>query len=602
MAREHVEIERKFDVEEAFTLPDLSGVLGVASVADPVEHTLEAAYHDTADLRLARAKVTLRRRTGGTDAGWHVKLPASARARRELHSPLGRATRSVPKAVLEPLLGIVRRAPVLPVATLATRRLVTDLRAEDGRVLAEIADDRVTGTALPAVPGEAAVVSTWREVEVELVEGDEDLLTALGNALTAAGARPSASASKLSRVLADRLDAGTTAAAPVSGPAADAAPEPAGHAADDGDDGTGQQPAETPRTPAGVDEPVEDDGTGGHHDDGASSGKSKGKKAKGKKSKGKKSKGKKSKGKKARKREEDEAARQRAAGATAGEVARAALADLVAGLQQADLMVRTDTPDGVHQVRVSCRRLRSVLAALDRVLDRERTDPVRAELQWAGAQLSGSRDAEVAVGHLREVVAAQPPELVLGPVAARLQQEQLRDGLAGGDEARRALTDPRYLDLLDTLADLVADPPFTEQAARPAVPVVRAVLGRTVDRLRTAVETAQTSEGPEALHDVRKSAKRLRYTADVAVPVLGAPVRELVTALKEVQEVLGQRQDTYVTRPLCTRLGLEAFAAGENAWTYGRLHALEEARGIEAEREFWVRWPGVRSVLDAATR
>ena len=593
MAREHVEIERKFDVEETFALPDLSGVPGVASVADPVEHTLEAAYHDTADLRLARAKVTLRRRTGGTDAGWHVKLPASAGARRELHSPLGRATRTVPKAVLEPLLGIVRRAPVLPVATLATRRLVTDLRAEDGRVLAEIADDHVTGTALPAVPGEAAVVSTWREVEVELVEGDEDLLTALGNALTAAGARPSASASKLSRVLADRLDAGATAAAPVSGPAADAAPAP------DGDDGTGQPLAETPRPPAGEHEPDEDDGTGGHRDDGARSGKSRGEKAKGKKSKGKKTKGKKAK---ARKREEDEAARQRAAGATAGEVARAALVDLVTGLQQADLMVRTDTPDGVHQVRVSCRRLRSVLAAFRRVLDRERTDPVRAELQWAGAQLSGSRDAEVAVGHLREVVAAQPPELVLGPVAARLQQEQLRDGLAGGDEARRALTDPRYLDLLDTLADLVADPPFTEQAARPAVPVVRAVLGRTVDRLRTAVETAQTSEGPEALHDVRKSAKRLRYTADVAVPVLGAPVRELVTALKEVQEVLGQRQDTYVTRPLCTRLGLEAFAAGENAWTYGRLHALEEARGIEAEREFWVRWPAVRTVLDAATR
>ena len=100
VAREHVEIERKFDVEETFTLPDLSRVPGVASVADPVEHTLEAAYHDTADLRLARAKVTLRRRTGGTDAGWHVKLPASAGARRELHSPLGRATRTVPRAVL----------------------------------------------------------------------------------------------------------------------------------------------------------------------------------------------------------------------------------------------------------------------------------------------------------------------------------------------------------------------------------------------------------------------------------------------------------------------------------------------------------------------
>jgi CHAD domain-containing protein len=84
--------------------------------------------------------------------------------------------------------------------------------------------------------------------------------------------------------------------------------------------------------------------------------------------------------------------------------------------------------------------------------------------------------------------------------------------------------------------------------------------------------------------------------------VLGEPVRELVSALKDVQDVLGNRQDTFVTREVCTRLGLQAFAAGENAWTYGRLHALEECRSVETEREFWVRWPALRSVLKAATR
>lgn len=565
VAREHVEIERKFDVGEAFVLPDLSGVPGVASVGEPVEHTLEATYHDTTDLRLARAKVTLRRRTGGTDAGWHVKLPASAGARRELHSPIGRATKTVPKAVLEPLLGIVRHAPVVQVATLRTRRLVTPLLGEDGLVLAEVADDHVAGTALPAEPGEAAVVTTWREVEVELVDGEEDLLTAVGAALVTAEAQPSDSPSKLSRVLADRLaGAGAVSAQAPGKPVADGGPD-----SGEDEDGHGHEPAAEV-----ADQPAEAPG--------AQEMGRKGKKAKG--------------GKKERRR------RERAEAATAGDVTRTALADLVAGLQAADLMVRTDQPDGVHQVRVSCRRLRSVLAAFRPVLDREQTDPVRDELQWAGAQLSGSRDAEVAVAHLREMVAAQPVEFVLGPVAARLQQEELRDGLAGGDEARRALSAPRYLTLLDTLADLVADPPLTEVAAQPAVPVVQAVLANTVKRLRAGVELAQGTDHPEALHDVRKAAKRLRYTADVAVRVLGEPVRELVSALKEVQDVLGNRQDTFVTREVCVRLGLQAFAAGENAWTYGRLHALEEARSAETEREFWVRWPALRSVLKAATR
>ncbi|MGY1855691.1 CYTH and CHAD domain-containing protein [Modestobacter sp. SYSU DS0290] len=542
MAVEHLEIERKFDVEETFVLPDLGDVPGVAAVADPVEHDLEAAYHDTADLRLARARVTLRRRTGGTDAGWHVKLPAVAGARRELHSPLGRAAKTPPKAVLEPVLGIVRRAPVGQVASLRTRRVVTALQDAEGRVLAEVADDHVTGTALPAEPGAAAVVTTWREVEVELVEGDEALLTAVGNALVAAGARPGQSPAKLTRVLADRLAA-------LDG----AAPAPA-----------------LPAPPTGK---------------AGKKGKKKGKHS----------------------RAEGKAARRAAvAVAPVGEVVLAALRDQVQALQDADLMLRTAQPDAVHQVRVACRRLRSTLATVRPVLDRERTDPIRAELAEVGSALSPSRDAEVALAHLRELVAGEPEELVLGPVAARLQQAETKDVADGDAQARRALNGARYLQLRDDLDALLADPPFTAVATEPAGEVLRAVLAKAAKRLRSTVEAAQDAapghDHDEALHEVRKAGKRLRYTAEATLPVLGPPVKELVTALKAVQEVLGDRQDTVVTRQLCTQLGLQAFADGENAWTYGRLHALEQARAERAEQEFWLRWPALRPVLKSATR
>jgi CHAD domain-containing protein len=535
VAEQHLEIERKFDVDETFVLPELTGVAGVAEVRDPVEHALEAAYYDTADLRLARARVTLRRRTGGTDAGWHVKLPPVAAARRELHSPLGRAAKTPPKAVLEPVLGIVRRSPATQVATLRTRRLVTELVDADGRVLAEVADDHVTGTALPAGPGEAAVVTAWREVEIELVDGDEELLGAVSAAVLEAGARPADAPSKLSRVLADRLAA-------VDGPPL-APAEPAGEPPRDGE--------------------------------------------------------RKKNGKGRKKRAE--ADRGPTSSAAAGEVVRAALQLQVRALQDADLMVRTGQHDGVHQVRVACRRLRSTLAAFRPVLDRAHTDPLREELAQVGAALSPTRDAEVAIGHLRELVAAQPAELVLGPVAARLQQAALQDEQAAEVDARKALTSAAYLQLRDDLDALVAAPPLTEDAARPADEVFREVVAHTVKRLRRAVDVARDSDHAESLHDVRKAAKRVRYTAEATLPVLGEPVRELVSGIKAVQEVLGDRQDTYVTRPLCTQLGLQAFAAGENAWTYGRLHALEEARSEAAEREFWVRWPELRPVLTSAT-
>ena len=70
------ETERKYEIGDEVELPGWSGLAGVQSLVGPEEQTLEAVYHDTDDLRLAQAGVTLRRRRGGDDAGWHLKLPA----------------------------------------------------------------------------------------------------------------------------------------------------------------------------------------------------------------------------------------------------------------------------------------------------------------------------------------------------------------------------------------------------------------------------------------------------------------------------------------------------------------------------------------------
>ena len=207
MVTEQLEIERKFDVGPEFVVPDLAEVPGIATAGPPVVHDLVAVYHDTADLRLARARVSLRRRTGGPDEGWHLKLPAGA-ARRELHLPLGESDGGPPGQLRDAVAAILDGAPVVPVVTLRTRRVVRALEGADGRVLAEVADDTVAATVLPVAPGERPGERSWREVEVELVAGEESLLVAVGAVLVAAGARPSARASKLASALAGRLDRG----------------------------------------------------------------------------------------------------------------------------------------------------------------------------------------------------------------------------------------------------------------------------------------------------------------------------------------------------------------------------------------------------------
>jgi CHAD domain-containing protein len=516
-------------------LPDLAGVGGVVTVGDPVTQELDATYFDTPDLRLARARITLRRRTGGSDAGWHLKLPtAVAGSRREIHAPLGTRRTVVPKAVTEPVTAVLRTARPEPVAVLQTTRLVTGLLDGEGRVLAEVAADTVTGTVHAPDPGSPADVTTWRELEVELVEGDQALLDAVTEALVAAGIRVSDSPSKLSRVLAGRL--------------AELAPPPVAPA--------------VPEPPAGR------------------------------------------KGKKRGKRGEP--------GPTAADVVLGALRTQVQALQVADIGVRTGDPEGVHDLRVACRRLRSIMAAFRPVLDRTATDPVRDELRWIGGALSGARDGEVALEHLRAVVAAQPVELVRGPVSARLRATEVADVERGRKAAVRALSDRRHLALLDSLDALLTDPPLAEAAGQPARAVLTDAVKRTGKRLFARIEEAREREAGDpgahedetehALHEARKAAKRVRYTAEVAAPVLGAPAEALVTCMKRVQDVLGEAQDTAVTRAWCVRLAAAAVGAGEDTFTYGRLHALEEARAERADRAFWELEPTLRAAVKAARR
>jgi inorganic triphosphatase YgiF len=200
---EHLETELKFEVGLDFVLPDLGGLSGGGAVTAPDAALLVASYFDTADLRLAKARITLRRRTGGGDAGWHLKLPVTAGTRRELQVPLGDDAAAVPPQLASQVSTWVRDEPLQVVAVLETRRTVRRLTSAGGETLAEVADDVVTGRVPgPGVaPGEP---TTWREIEVELARGGPEILAAAGARLTAAGARPSSSASKLGRLLGAR--------------------------------------------------------------------------------------------------------------------------------------------------------------------------------------------------------------------------------------------------------------------------------------------------------------------------------------------------------------------------------------------------------------
>ncbi|MGE9692237.1 CYTH and CHAD domain-containing protein [Streptomyces sp. NRRL F-5630] len=555
MATETHETERKYDLDDfdpGAPLPGLGSVPGVRAETGGEVHELDAVYYDTADLRLASTRATLRRRTGGDDAGWHLKLPVGGDTREELRLPLeepgaetagagsgveragagsgveragpgsgggagerepgGRAADgdsgggAVPEEFVRVLAARTRGAALVPVVRLRTRRTTRLLRDAEGRALAEIADDAVRAERLDGQERASGWVS-WREAEVELTEaGTAALLDGVEERLREAGIRRAAGPSKLARALTD----------------------------------TGTPPP--PLAPA-----AERDTAGGH-------------------------------------------------------LLRYLRAQYLAFLDH-EAGTRRARPDSVHKARVALRRTRSALRSHRALLDRARVDALRAELKWLAGELGADRDREVLEKRLRELLADVEGPLLLGPAEARLTAWAVRAGDTSRARALAALDDPRCRALLDDWANLLAAPPLTPAAVRPAPKHFRKAIKKERRRSRRLLTRALAlPHGPArdvALHEARKKTKRLRYAAESARPVLGKPAKRLTREAKALTSLLGDHHDGVEARAALLRLATHAQTAGEPGFTWGLLYGREEGRAREYERrarayeaEMARRWAG----------
>jgi CHAD domain-containing protein len=204
------EVELKLRVHALFRLPELSGAIaGVSAVEREPTRVMTAVYHDTEDLRLFRWGVTLRRREGGPDEGWHMKLPVAGEGhsvRDEVRLPLTAGpVGTVPAELADIVTALAREEPLAPVATLRTERTPFLLLDADGEPVVELVDDTVS-----ILDGEH-VAARFREIEVELVGADPQTAdgTILAGAvalLQEAGAVPG-TASKAASALGPRASA-----------------------------------------------------------------------------------------------------------------------------------------------------------------------------------------------------------------------------------------------------------------------------------------------------------------------------------------------------------------------------------------------------------
>ncbi|MFF0490602.1 CHAD domain-containing protein [Nocardia sp. NPDC004068] len=273
---------------------------------------------------------------------------------------------------------------------------------------------------------------------------------------------------------------------------------------------------------------------------------------------------------------------------TAGPALTAALAEDLDRLLSAEPEVRADHPDSVHSMRVATRRLRSVLRSYRKAFHRAQVDELRDELRWLAGILGVARDAEVRAERFAALAEEQPAEQ--RRVGWRLVSTERARYTRAHKDVLRALDGDRYARLRKRLLKLRDDPPLRRRLAKAdATDVFTKVLRKDFRNLRALVRAepkVPDEDRIEHLHDIRKAAKRLRYAAEAATPVLDGPAERLGKSAKKLQTVLGDHRDAVEAMATIRSRATAAAARGADPTPYDDLYRSEATAARKALADY----------------
>ncbi|MGA8016874.1 MAG: CHAD domain-containing protein, partial [Candidatus Dormiibacterota bacterium] len=273
--------------------------------------------------------------------------------------------------------------------------------------------------------------------------------------------------------------------------------------------------------------------------------------------------------------------------ASVSEAVAAALRDYSARLirNQAVLLEGSD-PEGVHQTRVACRRLRSALQTFAPLLDPAWADALREELSSLASDLGKVRDTEVLLMRLRASAAdhgldAVTADRLLGGLAR--EREEARDALL------RRLMSPEHAEQLDRLLEAARAPSvLTSVAERPATDCLMPLVTGSWRKLRRRIHRLSDRPTDLELHRARIATKRCRYAVLALAPLLGDDPARAASLLGELQDALGEQHDAVVAAEW-----LQRFSDQGMGFVAGILFAAERARADRGRRKWRKRWRAV---------
>ncbi len=222
-------------------------------------------------------------------------------------------------------------------------------------------------------------------------------------------------------------------------------------------------------------------------------------------------------------------------------------------------VLESEDPEGIHQMRVALRRLRSALMLYRHVLPPEQYGHIISEVKWLTKQLAPVRDWDVFGMEILGPVAAQFP----GDKAFRILLNGLdKETIRQRHLARQAIRSERYSNFLLRIGRWLAqrswrDQPLTETSVTLLAPVGKLASAQLTNRHKKMRKKGRrfAAMSPAERHRMRIDVKRLRYAVSFFTSLFPPKKAERFSEmLSNLQDSLGYLNDIAVAENLLQRL------------------------------------------------
>jgi len=211
-------------------------------------------------------------------------------------------------------------------------------------------------------------------------------------------------------------------------------------------------------------------------------------------------------------------------------------------------------PSGIHQARVSIRRIRAALRAFKKSLPYDKRKAFNGEFRWFQQRLSGARDWHVFLDETVPRIRRNRPNARVN--LERLQRIAVRQRRRETKEAMEVFRSRRYTRLLLQFQCwlLALERDNREWFETELEPFARKVLKKTradflVDRRSFFRMT------PDELHELRKRGKKTRYATEFFAPLWQTKSSASgISMMKALQNELGEANDAAMARQILAAL------------------------------------------------